>query len=396
MSETAADGESGPARSTGSDSGDTAMLTNEHLTLTAGDRGHGRWLRRFALASVIATFALIVLGGIVRVTGSGMGCGGEWPLCSGGLLPPMTAADIIEYSHRLVASAIVGPLILITFLIALFRYRRLRFVLIPAAVSVVLLLAQGGLGGVTVLTELPGHIVAAHLALAQALFACLILIAVSAYRVRAADLAPASAATPGSDPLSRTGLAASDASPVHQPTDTEGAGRFPLLAAVAAVATYVLLLSGAYVTATPGALAACPQWPLCEGSSLWPSTTLQTIHMLHRAVAAVVGILLLYTFYRGYRLGRRGMVSGGIVLLLLASFGAVLFLVQVFIGAVAVWTHFPVELRAYHIALATAVWGIMVAIALVSRLPQDDSQVVPQKGIVVPGSEASSAAPEAT
>ena len=151
-------------------------------------RGHG-WLRNFALASVISTFALIVLGGVVRVTGSGLGCGGEWPLCDGSIIPPLTTADIIEYSHRLVASAIVGPLILITCAIAWLRYRRVRSVVISATVAVILLLAQGGLGGVTVLTELPGPIVAAHLALAQGLLGCLILVLVSAYRVP--DTAPA-------------------------------------------------------------------------------------------------------------------------------------------------------------------------------------------------------------
>ena len=115
-----------------------------------GERRPGAWLRRFALASVVATFALIVLGGIVRVTGSGMGCGGEWPLCDGSLIPPLTKEDIIEYSHRLVASGIVGPLVAGTFLIALLRYRNVRTVLIPSGISVVLLLAQAGLGGVTV------------------------------------------------------------------------------------------------------------------------------------------------------------------------------------------------------------------------------------------------------
>ena len=73
------------------------------------------------MASVFTTFALIVLGGVVRVTGSGLGCGGEWPLCDGSLIPPLTKEDIIEYSHRLVASAIVGPLIMVTFVLAVIR-----------------------------------------------------------------------------------------------------------------------------------------------------------------------------------------------------------------------------------------------------------------------------------
>ena len=138
----------GDSPGSGDSSGDNIIHANEHITPTSGERRPGSWLRRFALTSVVATFALIVLGGIVRVTGSGMGCGGEWPLCEGSLIPPLTKEDIIEYSHRLVASGIVGPLVVGTFLIALFRYRRVRSVLIPSGISVVLLLAQAGLGGV--------------------------------------------------------------------------------------------------------------------------------------------------------------------------------------------------------------------------------------------------------
>ena len=223
---------------------------------------------------------------------------------------------------------------------------------IPSAISVVLLLAQGGLGGVTVLTELPGHVVAAHMALAQALFACLILVAVACLRLTESESGGSPAS---SSPVPDTGAATG-----------EKPDRFPLLATIAAFATYIMLLSGSYVTATPGALAACPQWPLC-GGGFWPSGSLETIHMLHRVVAAVVGVYLLYTLYRGYTLGKRRVDSGGAVLLALCATGVVLFLGQILVGAFAIWSHFPVTLRALHIGLASAVWGIMVAVALFSR-----------------------------
>ena len=109
--------------------------------------------------------------------------------------------------------------------------------------------------------------------------------------------------------------------------------------------------------------------------------------MLHRVVAAAVGLFLIYVFYRGYRLGKQRLFSGGMILLALSYIGAILFLTQVFIGAVAIWSHFPVALRAYHIGLATAVWGIMVAMALFSRPVEDHNQVVLQEAYVVPGPE---------
>jgi heme A synthase len=373
----------------GESSGDNIIHTNEYLILANSAKEPGRWLRRFALASVIATFALIVLGGVVRVTGSGMGCGGEWPLCDGSLIPPLTKEDIIEYSHRLVASGIVGPLVVGTFLIALFRYRRERSVLIPSGLSVVLLLAQAGLGGVTVLTELPGHVVAAHMAMAQALLGCLILVAVASCNVRLAQPAPAEADEKPSLTLTAS-LTRESPAALEEPARPSC---FPLLAGITAIATYLLLLSGSYVTATPGALAACPQWPLCDGSP-WPSDSLQSIHMLHRLVAAVVGVLVLYTLYRGSQVGMQRIFSGGMVLMLFSYLGIAVFLTQVFIGAVAVWTHFPVAIRAYHIGLATAVWGIMVAVALISHPREPDDSVVLRKDYVAPGSGSDSATQE--
>ena len=65
--------------------------------------------RRFvqlAWAAAVATYLLIILGAIVRITGSGMGCGDHWPLCNGSLLPPLDLPTMIEYGHRLAAAAV--------------------------------------------------------------------------------------------------------------------------------------------------------------------------------------------------------------------------------------------------------------------------------------------------
>src|SRR5437764_13980501 len=65
--------------------------------------------RRFARLARLAatcTYLLIILGAIVRITGSGLGCGEHWPLCNGRLLPPLDLPTVIEYGHRLVALAV--------------------------------------------------------------------------------------------------------------------------------------------------------------------------------------------------------------------------------------------------------------------------------------------------
>ena len=362
-------------------SGPDVTYPNDYVFPTSSQGSAHRWLRRLALASVISTFALIILGGIVRVTGSGLGCGGEWPLCDGSLIPPLTKEDIIEYSHRLVASAIVGPLILATFVVAVFRYRRFRSIIISASLAVVMLLAQGGLGGVTVLTELPGHIVAAHLALAQALFGCLIFLAVAAFRLPDHDPNPASVSD-SPDPLAPPGIDPESLYRENKGTQRKETDWFPLLAGFTAIATYLLLLSGAYVTATPAALAACPQWPLCDGT-WWPSTMLQEVHMLHRFVAALVGLFILLTCYLAYRRGKQSLLSGGLILMIIGGLGFWLFITQVIIGAAAIWSNFPVMLRAWHIGLATAVWGIMLALYLVGRPSNLDTGTVSRREMVV-------------
>src|SRR5438876_288860 len=62
-----------------------------------------RAFTRLAWTAAGFTYLLIILGAIVRITGSGMGCGEHWPLCNGKLLPPLDLPTLIEYTHRLVA-----------------------------------------------------------------------------------------------------------------------------------------------------------------------------------------------------------------------------------------------------------------------------------------------------
>ena len=57
-----------------------------------------------AWSAAVCTYLLIILGGVVRITGSGLGCGDHWPLCNGHLFPPLNdIGTVIEWSHRLVA-----------------------------------------------------------------------------------------------------------------------------------------------------------------------------------------------------------------------------------------------------------------------------------------------------
>src|SRR5712692_7938801 len=102
-------------------------------------------LRFFAYGSVVSTYILILLGGYVTTSNSGLGCGESWPLCQGQILPALTAPVIIELSHRVFNFA-VAVFVLGTTLLAWTRYRQAKNVVLFATASFLGLIAQVILG----------------------------------------------------------------------------------------------------------------------------------------------------------------------------------------------------------------------------------------------------------
>lgn len=251
---------------------------------------------------------------------------------------------VVEYSHRLVASVLVGPLVLALCAASWIFHRHNGWLLALATLALVLTLGQAILGGVTVLNELPAGAVAAHLALGEALLGCLVFILVTAYAGP-----PILRATAGRTP---------------------GSGTFPLLAVGSALAVYAIILTGSYVTVA-GATWACTDWPLCHGDA-FPTQKLAAIHMAHRLATVVLGLFVMYVLHLGLRRGRQPMDVR-----LLSMAGAALFLAQVIAGALTVWLKFPEELRALHLALGTAVWAAMAALAALSLAPRDQAALEP-------------------
>lgn len=302
--------------------------------------GSEGWFRGLTWATTVSVFAMLILGGVVRVTESGLGCGDDWPLCSGQWLPPLQADAIIEYSHRVAASFLVGPLIAATFIASWIRHRREPWIIWPASGALVLVIVQSLLGWVTVATELSGHIVLTHLAVAELTFACCVFLLVMAYRGGL-----------------REGPAQWAVGHIRA---------FPKLAVWATVTLFVLLISGAYLTNTESATWACNQWPHCtnEWSGIFPGGKLALIHMAHRYVAVIAGLFIIYALHLGFR-GRTQ--PRAVRLLSMAALGV--FAMQVLAGAGIIWAGFgqDVETRALHLALASGVWGLTAAVATLSH-----------------------------
>ena len=291
--------------------------------------------RILSVATALVTYALVVLGGVVRVSGSGLGCP-DWPLCHGRLLPPLNVHAIVEYSHRTTAS-LTSALVVLTAVFAWALWRRRGDIVVPASLAVLLLIVQIALGAITVQLELPPMIVLAHLATAMALLGAVSVTAVSAWLPERAD---------GHDPTSA------------------------LWARMAAAATFVLIVSGSLVVGS-GASAACNAWPLCGGGFSLVFDGSPSIQILHRAIAGLVGVLLVVSMLIVLRRhGREPAVRRTIGLTLAAL------AFQVAVGAAVVTLRLPPLLRALHLALAGAVWvGSVVLAVLASRLPPIEGSV---------------------
>jgi cytochrome c oxidase assembly protein subunit 15 len=125
-------------------------------------------LRRLALASVIVNVGIVVTGGAVRLTGSGLGCP-TWPRCTGGQLVPNDKLGIhgaIEFTNRTL-TFVVGLTLLVTLLVA---WRQRRHVGL-AALALLGVPAQAVLGGIVVLTDLNPWLVALHFLLSIVIIA---------------------------------------------------------------------------------------------------------------------------------------------------------------------------------------------------------------------------------
>ena len=131
-------------------------------------------LRFFAYGSVISTYILIVIGGYVTTSNSGLGCGESWPLCQGAVFPSLKNPEVvIELTHRLFNS-VVGVFILGMSIVVWTKYRNASNIVILSTTSLVALIAQVLLGMVTVTTSLNPIVSDAHLALASAILAIVV------------------------------------------------------------------------------------------------------------------------------------------------------------------------------------------------------------------------------
>lgn len=295
--------------------------------------------RRFAVATLVASLALVALGGAVRATDSGLACP-DWPRCYGLWVPPADLHVWIEHSHRLVAGA-VGIMIAVLLVWALVRHRR-REVLVPTVAAAVLVNVQAALGALVVLRLLQAELVTAHLGMAMIVVACLVPLAIG-YR--------------------RPVLPAADRAPRER--------SFARASAVVAGVCFAQILVGGHVTGINAGLV-FTDFPL-YGGALFPEITSEreAFHVAHRLLAYVLAGGVAYLWWRVLRLRQAGRISGTWThahrwLVRLPVLATALVVVQVGLGIANLRNSASFVTVIPHLAVASWIWTVLVLLTLLA------------------------------
>jgi protoheme IX farnesyltransferase len=290
--------------------------------------------QKLAALTLGTAILLVIVGVIVRATDSGLGCP-DWPFCHGRLLPPIDDAKAwIEWTHRTIA-AIIGFEILGLAVLAVRHHRDQPSLLWPSIAAVGLVGFQAWLGRETVRLGNSGESVTAHLTAALLLVALLVFLTV------------------------RAGFPAR-LGPSGSGSGRTGSQRFTLLAAFTTLATFALLLFGSQVTATDSALV-FPDWPLMGGTFVPALTDATSAHVLHRWVAAVVGLIVAVVAVVAWRTRRDRPTIARV-----AVVAAVLYAIQVVVGGLQVMTGLSGWSQTLHLGLGAVIFALYVGLAVTS------------------------------
>jgi heme a synthase len=287
----------------------------------------------FAVVVAASTLILILAGGFVTSTGSGLAVP-DWPNTYGWFmfafpLEKMVGGIFWEHGHRLIAST-VGFLILVL-AFWLWRVEPRRWVRRLGFTAVGAVIAQGLLGGLTVLFFLPKPISISHAALAQLVFCLTVTIALVTSRGW------------------KRGYAES----------TSDDHRLQRMAIAMTVLVYLQIIAGATMRHN-GAGLAIPDFPLAFGGLLpshWDPKI--AIHFAHRVGAVLVAIVVLATTVRVFKSEspRRELVRPAMLLIALLC-------LQITLGAFVIWSGKHVVINSMHVAGGASVLGTSLVLAL--------------------------------
>ncbi|MCA9877898.1 MAG: hypothetical protein KC442_08950, partial [Thermomicrobiales bacterium] len=288
---------------------------------------------RLALATLLVTLALIVVGSVARLHPAGTGCGNTWPLCDGQILPPREWAALVEVAHRLLAVAVLllASATTIAACVAPEVAPRVRAL---AVSGLAVLLLQVVVGGLTAVLAAPALIAVLHLTTAMLFIGLVLATTVAAAAQRGAPAALAALGrwpAPGFD------------------------RRFVLVATTAAVVALFLVVFGASTSA--GGAAPCATWPMCQEPEFGSAPHVEA-HLGYQATALLGALAAGGALLAAYQ---RRMGSGVCALAMLAVLVVV---AQTILNAAGAVGGSPTWITAPQLFLATVLWLTMGALAL--------------------------------
>ena len=293
-------------------------------------------VRTSAYVSLGIALLHLIFGAIVRISGSGMGCGDHWPKCYGRWFPPLDRPDlIIEVMHRYLASVLSLAILVLAFNAWKYRQRigvgGSGGVWRASLVALALVLAAATFGAVTVKTANTWWATVVHLGIAVSLIGALVVTV-----VRAGGL--------GGNSLLAGGY----------PSRAVGG-----TTAAAVMALLVVLLGGMTAKFT-GAAVACVGFPLCGEGSLGGGA--QHLQLTHRVIAY---LLVLHLCSLPFLFRKRAEPA---VLQHLALFAMLLGLLQVVWAGWMVLGGFPPVVRSFHQATGILIWTVTCTLAYSARV----------------------------
>lgn len=295
-----------------------------------------RNLRLLTSITSIGMFLVLLAGALVTKTGSGRGCGTDWPLCNGKFIPAYTIESLIEYSHRAL-SGMVGILVLLTVIAIWNTMREHSEALIFALSSLFFTVLQAILGALAVVWEQSSAVMALHFGFSLLAFASTLLLVITVWRRHKSR----------------------EVTLTKQLTKS-----FRNRVWMVSTYAYIVVYIGAFVRHTDSG-GACQGWPLCNGQLLPELEGGVTIAFFHRMAAALLFVLIVslaFTANRAYRYNaeiRQGtMWAVGLTLM------------QVFSGALVVKTMGSEDLYLFasllHTVLVSALFGILCYLCVAS------------------------------
>lgn len=276
---------------------------------------------------VVATFFLIIAGGLVTSTDSGLAVP-DWPKSYGMWMPPMVGGIFYEHGHRMVA-ATVGFLTVI-FAVWLWLKESRKWIRVLGTIALLAVIAQGVLGGITVLYLLPTPVSVMHATLAQSFFCLVVSLALFTSKEWKTE---------------------------QRKIRTQGNPRRLFLATTAVICGQLIL--GAWVRHGKAALA-IPDFPLAFGRLIPPFATQEVaIQFAHRIGAVIVFYMISWTVFvvfRSYRSERR-LLRPSILMFALVF-------VQFALGAFTIWTQTAVPVATAHVATGALILATSVVLTL--------------------------------